>query len=77
MESLWLLIPLSAGLVLVILAVFAIAIGAAPHLHALRGELTGQLPHFPIRCVDEIATYAMAAWFAHLLALPATSGQIV
>lgn len=51
----------------------AIAIGAAPHLHALRGEITGQLPHFPIRCVDEIATYAMAAWFAHLLALPATS----
>ncbi len=55
----------------------AIAIGAVPHLHALRAEILEQLPHFPIRFVDEIGTYAMAAWFAHLLALPASSeGQL-
>lgn len=55
----------------------AVAIGAAPHIHALRARLVDELPRFPIRYADEIATYAMAAWFAHLLALPATAeGQL-
>ncbi len=55
----------------------AIAVGAAPHLHALRARFIDELPRFPIAYVDEIATYALAAWFAHLLALPATAeGQL-
>lgn len=51
----------------------AVAIGAAPHLHNLRALVVEQLPAFPIRLLDEIGTYALGAWFAHLLALPATS----
>jgi hypothetical protein len=51
----------------------AIAVGAVPHIHALREQVVVELPHFPIHKLDNIGVYALAAWYAHLLALPETS----
>ena len=50
----------------------AIAIGAVPHLAKLR-EAAAKLPDFDVTDLDRIGTYALAAWYAHLLALPETT----
>jgi len=47
----------------------AIAVGAVPHIAALRDQ-AAKLPDFEIRNVDKLGTYALAAWYTHLLALP-------
>src|SRR5262245_62956890 len=47
----------------------AIAVGAVPHLAKLR-DAAAKLPDFDISNIDRIGTYALAAWYAHLLALP-------
>jgi hypothetical protein len=47
----------------------AIAVGAVPHLAKLRDE-AAKLPDFDITNMDRVGTYALAAWYAHLLALP-------
>ncbi len=49
----------------------AIVLGAAPHLEALRGRFLSELPKHPIRYVDNLKKYALAAWYTHLLSLPA------
>lgn len=55
----------------------AIAVGAVPHIQALRGQIAKELPSVDLRIVDEIGTYALAAWYTHLLMLPATTEQKV
>jgi hypothetical protein len=47
----------------------SIAVGAVPHLAGLRAD-AAKLPHFDITNIDRLGTYALAAWYAHLLALP-------
>jgi hypothetical protein len=47
----------------------AVAIGAVPHLAKLR-DAAATMPDFDIANIDRIGTYALAAWYAHLLALP-------
>ncbi|WP_437743662.1 hypothetical protein WMF39_00845 [Sorangium sp. So ce1504] len=52
----------------------AVAIGAVPHLQALRPRFVEELPKHPLSQLDKLQTYALAAWYAHLLALPTSSG---
>jgi hypothetical protein len=47
----------------------AIAVGAVPHIAKLRAG-AAKLPDFDVTHVDRLGTYALAAWYAHLLALP-------
>lgn len=47
----------------------AIAVGAVPHIAKLRSR-AAKLPDFDIASIDRLGTYALAAWYAHLLALP-------
>ncbi|MRG91766.1 hypothetical protein [Polyangium spumosum] len=49
----------------------AIVLGAAPHLAALRERFVAELPKHPIRYIDNLKNYALAAWYSHLLSLPA------
>ncbi|KYF82569.1 hypothetical protein BE17_48090 [Sorangium cellulosum] len=53
----------------------AVAVGAVPHLKALRARFVDELPRFPIDALDRLMSYALGAWYAHLLALPAGAGQ--
>jgi hypothetical protein len=53
----------------------SVAVGAVPHLKALRPRFVDELPRFPIEALDKLMSYALAAWYAHLLALPAGPGQ--
>ena len=54
----------------------SIAVGAVPHLAKMR-DVAAKLPGFDITHMDLIGTYALAAWHAHLLALPeVTSRQL-
>jgi hypothetical protein len=52
----------------------SVAVRAAPHLLALRPRFVEELPKHPVHLLDKLVTYALAAWYAHLLALPA-AGQ--
>lgn len=47
----------------------AIAIGAVPHVATLR-DRAAKLPDFDVACIDKLGTYALAAWYTHLMALP-------
>jgi hypothetical protein len=51
----------------------SIALGALPNLAPLRPALVKDLPNHPMRFFDKLETYALAAWYAHLLALPVGS----
>lgn len=51
----------------------AIAVAAIPHIAAQRPHIVEQLPKLDLRSVDKLGTYALAAWYAHLLALPTTT----
>jgi hypothetical protein len=53
----------------------AVAIGAVPHLLALRPRFVEELPKHPLTQLDRLQTYALAAWYAHLLALPSSGGE--
>lgn len=53
----------------------ATALGARPALFALRPRIVKELPYFPIASLDELDTYALAAWYAHLLSLPAKPNE--
>jgi hypothetical protein len=53
----------------------AVAIGALPHLRDLRPRLVAELPEHPIHTTDKIGTYALAAWYAHLLTLPTSKTE--
>ena len=48
----------------------AIALGVLPNLAPLRPMFLEHLPKQPIALFDKLETYALAAWYAHLLALP-------
>lgn len=50
----------------------SIAVGALPHIAELRAD-AAKLPDFDIDSVDRLGTYALAAWYAHLLCLPETA----
>lgn len=54
----------------------SIAVGAVPHIAKLRTE-AAKLPGFDISNIDRLGTYALAAWYAHLLALPVSSESAV
>ena len=45
-------------------AAASVILGAVPFLLSLREEIV-RLPRFPIRCLDNLAKYALAAWWAH------------
>jgi hypothetical protein len=53
----------------------AVVVGALPHLRDLRSRLLAELPHHSIHTTDTLGTYALAAWYAHLLALPTVKGE--
>ncbi|WP_437290179.1 hypothetical protein [Sorangium sp. So ce406] len=42
-------------------------LGVLPGLRALRGDIAAHLPTFDIARLDRLETYALAAWYAHLL----------
>lgn len=48
----------------------AVAVGALPHIAAQRPQIVASLPDHPRHSIDKLGTYALAAWYAHLLALP-------
>lgn len=52
----------------------AIAVGAVPHIAKMRDQ-AAKLPGFDVTNVDRLGTYALAAWYAHLLSLPAVVGS--
>ncbi|MBK8253664.1 MAG: hypothetical protein IPK82_13480 [Polyangiaceae bacterium] len=54
----------------------AIGIGAVPHLAKLRDQ-AAKLPDFNIQNIDKIGPYALAAWHAHLTALPELSSTLL
>ncbi len=51
----------------------SIALGALPGLLPFREAIVDALKHFHIANLDHMETYALAAWYAHLLALPPQS----
>ena len=53
----------------------SIVLGALPGLLALRAAIVAELTNFPIRLLDRLEIYALAAWYAHLLALPPASAD--
>ena len=48
-------------------------VGVAPTLLTLLPDMRHLLPHHPLENVERLATYALAAWFAHLRARGAAS----
>lgn len=55
----------------------SIIIAAVPHVTGLRSRIVAALPETDIQVVDRLGTYALAAWYAHLLALPRSTEQEV
>jgi hypothetical protein len=53
----------------------AVVVEALPHLRFLRSRLRAELPHHPIHTTDTLGTHALAAWYAHLLAMPAVKAE--
>jgi len=51
------------------------ALGALPALMSLRPRIVEEMPRFPIASLDKLHTYALAAWYAHLLTLPPTEPE--
>lgn len=51
------------------------ALGARPALLTLRPRIVEELPRFPLASLDKLETYALAAWYAHLLSLPAAPSE--
>ena len=48
----------------------SVALGALPHLRTLRSVMKTELPKHPVLLLDKLETYALAAWYAHLLVIP-------
>jgi hypothetical protein len=53
----------------------AVAIGVLPNLRELRPRLIAELPQHPIHTTDKLGTYALAAWYTHLCALPTSKAE--
>lgn len=47
----------------------SVALGALPHLRTLRSAMKTELPKHPVLLLDKLETYALAAWYAHLLVI--------
>jgi hypothetical protein len=52
-----------------------VAVGALPNLRDLRPRFIAELPQHPIHTTDKLGTYALAAWYTHLCALPASKTE--
>lgn len=52
------------------------ALGAIPSLSALRPRIVKELPTFALASIDNLETYALAAFYAHLLSLPAEAKSV-
>jgi hypothetical protein len=50
----------------------ALVLDALPAIRALRPDIGRELPSYPAASLDDLETYALGAWYAHLLALPET-----
>jgi hypothetical protein len=48
-------------------AAIAAVLAAAPRIREHRDAIVEQLPKHPLRQLDELETYAQAAWYAHLV----------
>lgn len=48
-------------------------LGVLPKIGALREVMVVNLPNHPMKTFDKLGTYALAAWYTHLLTLPAAS----
>ncbi len=55
-------------------AAVATVLAAAPRIHEHRAAIAAELPKMPIRWVDDLETYARAAWHAHLVETYASAG---
>jgi len=55
-----------------IIAAASIALGTYERLRALRPRVVEQLPKHDLALLDELPTYAMAAWYAHAISTPPT-----
>jgi hypothetical protein len=53
----------------------SLALGALPALRSLRAEIVEKLPQHPIGHLDRLERYALAVWYAHLLAQPDTTAD--
>lgn len=51
----------------------SMVLGATPAIKALRPRIVAEVAGFPIDQLDGLEDYAFAAWYAHLLAMPASS----
>jgi hypothetical protein len=46
------------------------ALGALGNLRAMRDAIASELPNHPIDTIDRLESYALAAWYVHLLSQP-------
>src|SRR5262249_51493348 len=53
----------------------SIALGASGRLAELRPQVVAQLPKHPVELFDELPRLALAAWYAHLMDMPATGDK--
>ncbi|WP_438021938.1 hypothetical protein [Sorangium sp. So ce233] len=53
----------------------ALVLGALPGLAALRPAIVKQLPEHKVALLDKLELYALAAWYAHLIALPESGAE--
>ena len=53
----------------------SLVLGAAPGIRSLRSRIVAECAGFPIEQLDKLENYAFAAWYTHLLAMPASSAM--
>jgi len=53
----------------------SVVLGALPAIRPLRDDIVVQLPQFGMTYFDKLETYALAAWYGHIVALPAPAGN--
>lgn len=53
----------------------SVVLGALPAVRPLREDVVVQLPEFAMPYFDKLETYALVAWYAHIVALPAPVGN--
>lgn len=51
-----------------------VAVAAVPHIASLRPQIAAELPALSLRHIDEVGTYALGAWYAHVVAYPEAQG---
>lgn len=53
----------------------SVVLGVAPHLGSLRAQIVKALPEHPIHTFDNLETYALAVYHAHILSLPPETAE--